>query len=96
MYVLNHVDAVANHGSRKKDYILWKQRVRRIEAVASHRHKAGTQKSQGPRDYEVEWEGYKDRKREELQRRVADALYKENQGATRIVRQDGSYGYIYH
>ncbi|KAJ6563275.1 hypothetical protein DFH09DRAFT_1082334 [Mycena vulgaris] len=82
--------------SRKKDYILWKQCVRRIEAVASQRHKTGTQKGQGPRDYEVEWEGYKERKREELQRRVADALYKENDGTTRIVRQDGSYGYIYH
>ncbi|KAJ6546111.1 hypothetical protein DFH09DRAFT_1088061 [Mycena vulgaris] len=46
---------------RKKDYILWKQRVRRIEAVASQHHKTGTQKGQGPRDYEVEWEGYKER-----------------------------------
>ncbi|KAJ6563722.1 hypothetical protein DFH09DRAFT_1082300 [Mycena vulgaris] len=64
----------------KITYCGWKQYVRRIEAVASQHHKTGTQKSQGPRNYEVEWEGYKDRKREELQRRVADALYKENEG----------------
>ncbi|KAJ6601849.1 hypothetical protein DFH09DRAFT_1069401 [Mycena vulgaris] len=70
---------------RKKDYILWKQYVRRIEAVASQHHKIGTQKSQGPRDYEVEWEGYKDRKREELQRRVAHALYKENEDTVEMV-----------
>ncbi|KAJ6538367.1 hypothetical protein DFH09DRAFT_1090605 [Mycena vulgaris] len=70
---------------KKITYCGWKQYVRRIEAVASQHHKTGTQKSQGPRSYEVEWEGYKDRKREELQRRVADALYKENEGATRIL-----------
>jgi hypothetical protein len=82
--------------SRGRGFVA-KAREHRAEAarlkLGSEKFKEKEQKKGEKRDYQVEYKILKAKEREELQRKVADALWVPDDSGRRWQRPDGSYSY---